>query len=147
MSTPDVISSFQKQIDHSLYPCAFSNLIPSPNFKPHPHPHHIFTSRKCDQSPGKGTEDVAKPVPFYPDPSQVGGGIYCYLQYLTDLFVTPHVCYYIYKHSGAEFRMEKNAIMWRYTNSLYLSYIIHTAGTIITPFDKKAHCIVCMNVW
>ncbi|XP_026221301.1 uncharacterized protein zbbx isoform X2 [Anabas testudineus] len=70
VSTLDVVSSFQKQIDNSLYPSTFTNHIPSPKFKHYPHPQYNFTSRKCDESPEKVTEDVEKPMPFHPDPSK-----------------------------------------------------------------------------
>ncbi|KAK2847047.1 hypothetical protein Q5P01_010046 [Channa striata] len=74
VSTPDVVNCFQKQIDQSLVPGTFTNLVPGPKFKSHCNPHHTFTSstspRKGDQSPEDGPR-MSQAMSFHPDPSQV----------------------------------------------------------------------------
>lgn len=72
VSTPDVVSSFQTQINPSSPPRTFTSLNHNPNSKPN----HIESSeitRRGDQSPKNGAETVAKPLQLRPDLSQVGG--------------------------------------------------------------------------
>ncbi|KAA8593928.1 hypothetical protein FQN60_004762, partial [Etheostoma spectabile] len=63
VSTRDVVSCFQKQINPSSYPRTFINPNPSPN--------SYAIARRGDQSPEKGTEAVAKPMQLHPNLSQV----------------------------------------------------------------------------
>ncbi|XP_078102602.1 uncharacterized protein zbbx isoform X1 [Sander vitreus] len=63
VSTRDVVSCFQKQINPSSYPSTFINPNPSPNSN--------AITRRGDQSPEKGTEAVAKPMQLHPNSSQV----------------------------------------------------------------------------
>ncbi|KAF1393879.1 hypothetical protein PFLUV_G00020630 [Perca fluviatilis] len=65
VSTRDVVSCFQKQINPSSYPSTFIN--PNPN----PSPNSNAITRRGDQSPEKGTEAVAKPMQLHPYSSQV----------------------------------------------------------------------------
>ncbi|XP_028430114.1 zinc finger B-box domain-containing protein 1 isoform X2 [Perca flavescens] len=67
VSTQDVVSCFQKQINPSSYLSTFIN--PNPN--PSPNSNAITGTRRGDQSPEKGTEAVAKPMQLHPYSSQV----------------------------------------------------------------------------
>lgn len=79
MSTRDVVSCFQKQIDPSSDPSNLTNLNPSSSSSssPKPSPSHTIksnaTTRERHGRPEEGTEAVAKPMQLHPDPSQVGG--------------------------------------------------------------------------
>uniref|UniRef100_A0A671Y7N2 B box-type domain-containing protein n=1 Tax=Sparus aurata TaxID=8175 RepID=A0A671Y7N2_SPAAU len=77
VSTRDVVSCFQKQIDPSSDPSNLTNLNPSSSSSssPKPSPSHTIksnaTTRERHGRPEEGTEAVAKPMQLHPDPSQV----------------------------------------------------------------------------
>ncbi|XP_042270386.1 uncharacterized protein zbbx isoform X2 [Thunnus maccoyii] len=73
VSTRDVVSCFQKQMNPSSYPSTFTIQKPSPNSEPnHNHPFLCnTTTRQGDQKPETGTEAIAKHTQLHSDPSQV----------------------------------------------------------------------------
>lgn len=78
VSTLDVVSSFQKQINPGSHPGTFTSFNPSSK----PNPNRTIKSNAITiqeaQSPEKGSKAGAKTMQFHPDPSQVGN-LYCYL--------------------------------------------------------------------
>ncbi|XP_076591382.1 uncharacterized protein zbbx [Chaetodon auriga] len=72
VSTQDVVSCFQEQINPCSNPGTFTSLDPGPSSKPSPN--HTIKSkaitRQGDHSSEKRTEAVAKPTQLHPDSSQ-----------------------------------------------------------------------------
>nr|XP_020456111.1 zinc finger B-box domain-containing protein 1 isoform X2 [Monopterus albus] len=67
VSTQDVVSCFQKQMNNSSSSSTPKMLNPGPN----PKPMHSANTRPGDQSPEKGPEAATKPKQMHSDPSQV----------------------------------------------------------------------------
>ncbi|KAG8002122.1 Zinc finger B-box domain-containing protein 1, partial [Nibea albiflora] len=71
VSTRDVVSRFQKQINPGSHPGTFTSFNPSS--KPSPNrtiKSNVITTQEA-QSPEKGSKAVAQTMQFHPDPSQV----------------------------------------------------------------------------
>lgn len=80
VSTREVVDCFQKQMNPSSDPSAFTNRKLSPSSGPNHDP--LLSSntitRRGDQKPETGTEAMATHMQLHPDPGQVGDNVYCY---------------------------------------------------------------------